>query len=100
MFAFRGNMRVKGDRLCPLVPGEGRIIVRRIIEPKKEGGLILPEQNKNEPYLAKILAVTGWIYTRRDCVIVPCYAGVKINYIDGNEYIILKEDEILCKIRR
>lgn len=94
-------MRLKGLRLCPLAAVNGRVIVKKIVEPQKEGILILPEQNKNEPYKAKVVSAICWSpYSNKDTVLVPHYAGVKVNYNDGNEYIILKEDEILCKIRR
>lgn len=79
-----------------LIPNKGRIIVQKIQEEKKEGSLILPDKPSNEPYWATITGIhddgcMGSGYK----VLIPAYAGTKINY-EGEEYIILKEDEVLC----
>lgn len=81
-----------------LIPNKGRIIVKKIQEEKKEGVLIMPDKPSNEPYWAIVLGLNqesyyGFGYK----VLIPAYAGTKIKYED-EEYIILKEEEVLCYI--
>lgn len=79
-----------------LIPNKGRIIVQKIQEEKKEGSLILPDKPSNEPITCRICSVQfESFFEERHLVIIPAYAGTKINY-EGEEYIILKEEEILC----
>jgi co-chaperonin GroES (HSP10) len=79
-----------------LIPNKGRIIVQKIEQDKKEGCLILPDKPSNEPITCRIVSVQfESFFEDRHLVVIPPYAGTKITY-EGEEYIILKEDEILC----
>lgn len=94
-------MRKKGQKNVPLIAVVGKIVLKKIEEPKKEGSLILPDTNKNEPYIAKVVSANTYgNYSTRDVVYVPYYAGVKVKHTDDQEYIIIKEEEILCKVRK
>lgn len=79
-----------------LIPNKGRVIVKKIIEEKKEGSLILPDIKPNMPYWAEVTyGRIGENFTRGTKVLVPAYAGAHINH-EGEDLIILKEEEILC----
>jgi len=82
-----------------LIPNKGRIIVKKIVEEKKEGILIMPDKPSNEPYWAEIAVgrpIDMFPYGTK--VLIPAYAGTKINY-ECEEYIILKEEDVLCYIQ-
>lgn len=82
-----------------LIPNKGRIIVKKIVEEKKEGILIMPDKPSNEPYWADLFALNREApFPLGAKVLVPAYAGTKINY-EGEEYIILKEEDVLCYIQ-
>jgi len=82
-----------------LIPNKGRIIVKKIVEEKKEGILIMPDKPSNEPYWAMVVGLheESCSYGSGYKVLIPAYAGTKINY-EGEEYIILKEEDVLCYI--
>jgi len=87
-------------------PLRDRVLVRRIEEEEqKVGGIIVPDTAKEKPQQAEVVAVgTGRILedgTRvplalkaGDKVLVGKWSGTDV-VIDGQEYLILKEDEIL-----
>jgi len=88
-------------------PLNDRILVRRLqSEEKSKGGIILPETAKEKPYEAIVLAVgTG----RRlpdgtlrplevkegDRCLFGRYSGDEVKF-DGDEYLILREDDVLA----
>ena len=88
------------------VPLHDRILVRRIEEQETtRGGLIIPDTAKDKPQEGAVLAV-GKGKIKEDGKVLPLcvrpgdrilfgkYAGTEIN-IDGEEYLILREDEVL-----
>jgi chaperonin GroES len=87
-------------------PLRDRVLVRRIEEEEqKVGGIIVPDTAKEKPQQAEVVAVgTGRILddgTRvplalkaGDKVLVGKWSGTDV-VIDGEEYLILKEDEVL-----
>jgi chaperonin GroES len=87
-------------------PLRDRIMVRRIEEgEKKVGGIIIPDSAKEKPQQAEVMAVgNGRILEngtqvpltvkKGDKVLVGKWSGTDIK-IDGEEYLILKEDEVL-----
>lgn len=88
------------------VPLHDRILVRRIEEQEKtRGGIIIPDTAKDKPQEGEVLAV-GKGKVIEDGKVLPLevkpghhilfgkYAGNEIN-IEGNEYLIMREDEVL-----
>jgi len=87
-------------------PLQDRVIVRRIEEEEKsKGGIIIPDTAKEKPQEGKVVAV-GKGKVNDDGKIVPLdvkvndrilfgkYSGSEIN-IDGEEHLIMREDDIL-----
>ena len=86
---------------------------RVLVEPIKEdevakGGIIIPDSAKEKPEEGKIIAFgTGKIdengkvvpfnVKKGDIVLMPKYGGTEVK-IDGKEYQIMREDDILAVI--
>jgi chaperonin GroES len=88
-------------------PLHDRIIVQRIEEgEQKVGGIIIPDSAKEKPQQGKVKAV-GAGKTKDDGKRIPLdvkegdtilfgkYSGQEIK-IDGEEYLIMREDEVLA----
>lgn len=83
-----------------------RIVVKRIDEPETvKGGIIIPDSAKEKPQEAEVVAVgngkrgdDGKLIALEvkvgDRILFGKYSGNDIK-IDGEEYLILREDEIL-----
>ena len=92
-----------------LVPLEDRVIVKRLeAEDKTKGGIILPDTAKEKPQKGKIIAVgsgkmledgkkQSMSVKKGDKVIFTSYAGTEVQ-IDGEERLIMKEEDILAVI--
>jgi len=87
-------------------PLRDRILVRRLEETEqKVGGIIVPDTAKEKPQKAEVIAVgTGRVLDSGERVPLAVKAGDKVLVgkwsgtdikIDGEEYLILKEDEVL-----
>ena len=87
-------------------PLRDRVLVRRIEEKQaKVGGIIIPDTAKEKPTQAEVVAVgSGRVLENGQKVPLALKAGDKVLIgkwsgsevkIDGEEYLILKEDEIL-----
>jgi len=86
---------------------------RVLVEPIKEdevakGGIIIPDSAKEKPQEGKIIAIgTGKVdengkvvpfnVKKGDIVLMPKYGGTEVK-IDGKEYQIMREDDILAVI--
>jgi len=90
-------------------PLHDRIIVRRLEEgEQKVGGIIIPDTAKEKPQQGKVLAV-GNGKSNEDGKRIPLdvragnlilfgkYSGQEIK-LDGEEYLIMKEDDVLAVI--
>jgi chaperonin GroES len=89
-----------------LRPLHDRVLVKRLEEQEsKRGGLFIPDSAKEKPQQAEVVAVgSGKLLedgTRAapdvkagDKILFGKYSGSEIR-IDGDEYLILREDEIL-----
>lgn len=89
-----------------LRPLHDRIVVRRIEEAESmRGGLYIPDSAKEKPQQAEVIAVgSGKMLDNGDRVepdVKACdrilfgkYSGSEVR-IDGEDYLILREDEIL-----
>ena len=87
-------------------PLRDRVMVRRLEEKEqKVGGIIVPDTAKEKPQQAEVVAVgSGRVLENGttvpltlkagDRVLVGKWSGTDVK-IDGEDYLILKEDEIL-----
>jgi chaperonin GroES len=87
-------------------PLHDRVIVRRLDEEEKSaGGIIIPDTAKEKPVQGEVIAVgkgkileNGEVRSldvkKGDRVIFSKYAGTEIK-LDGHEYLMMREDDIL-----
>ncbi len=92
-------------------PLQDRVIVRRIEEEEKtKGGIIIPDTAKEKPMEGKIIAVgkgkvleDGKVHAldvkAGDRVLFGKYSGTEVK-IDGEEHLIMREDDILGVIEK
>lgn len=90
-------------------PLHDRIIVQRLDEgEQKIGGIIIPDSAKEKPMQGKVLAVGAGRMTDEgkripldvkpgNLILFGKYSGQEIK-LDGTEYLIVKEDEVLAVI--
>jgi len=89
-----------------LKPLHDRILVERVEEAEKtKGGIIIPDSAKEKPAEGKVIAV-GDGKTGDDGKLIPLqvkkgdrilfgkYSGTEVK-IDGDEYLIMREDDVL-----
>jgi chaperonin GroES len=88
-------------------PLHDRIIVQRIEEgEQKVGGIIIPDSAKEKPQQGKVIAVgSGKVkddgkripldVKDADTILFGKYSGQEIK-IDGDDYLIMREDEVLA----
>jgi chaperonin GroES len=87
-------------------PLHDRVVVKRIdAEEKSAGGIIIPDSAKEKPQQAEVKAVgSGKLLDSGERVAPEVKAGDRILFgkysgaeikLDGEEYLILREDEIL-----
>jgi chaperonin GroES len=88
-------------------PLRDRVLVKRI-EPQQEqriGGIIIPDTAKEKPQQARVIAVGNGRITDEgkvipldikpgEFVLIGKYSGTEIK-LDGEEYLIIREDEVL-----
>lgn len=92
-------------------PLQDRVIVKRIAEEEKtKGGIIIPDTAKEKPQEGRVVAV-GKGKVNEDGKIIPLdvkvndrilfgkYSGSEIN-IDGEEHLIMREEDILGVIEK
>src|SRR5436309_11600986 len=94
-----------------ITPLHDRVIVKRIEEGEQiRGGIIIPDSAKEKPQEGEVIAAGEGKYkedgTRQtldvkagDRVLFGKYSGSEIK-LDGEEYLIMREDEILGIISR
>jgi chaperonin GroES len=92
-------------------PLHDRIIIKRVQEEEKtKGGIIIPDTAKEKPIEGEVIAVgPGKVLddgtTRKlevkvgDRVLYGKYSGTEVK-IDGEERLIMREDDILCVVER
>ena len=92
-----------------LRPLGDRIIIELVeVEEKTASGLVLPDSAKEKPSQGKVVAVgTGRVLDNGtrvelevkegDTIIFSKYSGTEVKY-EGNEYLILKETDVLAVI--
>jgi chaperonin GroES len=101
----------KGEAKMKIRPLQDRIIVKRIEEEEKtKGGIIIPDTAKEKPMEGKVIAVgkgkvmeDGKLHPvdvkAGDRVLFGKYAGTEVK-IDGEEHLIMREDDILGVIEK
>jgi chaperonin GroES len=92
-------------------PLQDRVIVKRIEEEEKtKGGIIIPDTAKEKPMEGKVIAVgkgkvleDGKVHAldvkAGDRVLFGKYSGTEVK-IDGEEHLIMREDDILGVIEK
>jgi chaperonin GroES len=91
-----------------ITPLHDRVLVRRLEEKESvKGGIIIPDSAKEKPQEGEVIAVGSGRREKGelipldvkpgDRILFGKYSGNDIN-IDGEEYMIMKEDEILAKL--
>ena len=88
-------------------PLADRVLVKRLdeVEEQKVGGIIIPDTAKEKPQEAEIVAVgpgriedgerVGLEVSVGDKVLIGKYSGTEVK-IEGEEYLIMREDDILA----
>jgi len=91
-----------------LTPLHDRVLVKRIEEKETvKGGIIIPDSAKEKPQEGEVIAVGAGKREKGelipldvkpgDRVLFGKYGGTEIK-LDGEEYLILREEEILAKL--
>jgi len=92
-------------------PLHDRLIVKRLEEEEKtKGGIIIPDTVKEKPIEGKVIAVgTGRVkkdgtkipmeVKKGDQILFAKYAGTEVK-IDGEEHLMMKEDDVLAIMER
>ena len=87
-------------------PLQDRVIVKRVQEEEKtKGGIIIPDTAKEKPQQGKVIAVglgkkeknerVALDVKEGETILFGKYSGQDIK-IDGEEYLIMREDEVLA----
>ena len=89
-----------------IIPLGDRLLVKRIeAEEMTKGGIVLPDSAKEKPKEGKVVSVGKGKVTEGgkniplnvkegECVLFSSYAGTEVK-IDGEEYLILREEDVL-----
>ena len=92
-----------------VTPLHDRVLVKRLeAEETTKGGIIIPDTAKEKPQEAQVIAVGKGRGTEDgkvvpldvkigDKVLIGKFSGTEVN-IDGEEHVIVREEEILAKI--
>ncbi len=92
-----------------LVPLGDRVVLKQIeVEETTKSGIVLPGQSKEKPLQAEVVAVgpggivegkeVTMLVSEGDKVVYSKYAGTEIE-LDGEEYLIVKQNDILAVIK-
>ena len=88
-----------------------RILIKQLeAEEKTKGGIVIPDTVKEKPQEGKVIAVgegkvleSGKVQAPAvkagDKILYGKYSGTEINAKDGEEYIIIKEEDILAILK-
>ncbi len=92
-------------------PLQDRVLVKRVAEEEKtKGGIIIPDSAKEKPIEGKVIAAgPGKVgddgklrelgVKKGDLILFGKYAGTEVK-LDGEEHLILREDDILGVIEK
>ena len=88
-------------------PLHDRIVVKRLAEEQKSaGGILIPDNAQEKPQQGEVMAVGPGAYLdngevraltvkKGDRVLFGKYSGSEVK-IDGDEYVIMKEEDVLA----
>lgn len=83
-----------------------RVVIKRVeAEEKTKSGIVLPGQAKEQPQMAKVVAVGPGTSEDKmelkegDIVIFSKYAGTEIKF-EGEEYTIMSQKDILATVNK
>lgn len=82
----------------PIKPLADRVVaVREKAAPKTTSGIYLPDNAKEKPVLAKVVAVGPDVKSLKvnEVIIYKEYSTTELK-IDGTEYLIVKEEDVLA----
>jgi chaperonin GroES len=109
MINFSASLQRRRGMSMRIRPLHDRIIVKRTEEEEKtKGGIIIPDTAKEKPAEGKVIAV-GEGRIKKDGTKIPLdvkvgdrilfskYAGTEVK-IDGEEHLMMREDDILAVI--
>ena len=94
-----------------IVPLQDRVLVQPILEKEvQKGGIIIPDSAKEKPIEGRVKAVgegklnengsrTKLTVKVGDKVLYGKYAGTEIK-VDGDDYLLMREDDILGVIKK
>jgi co-chaperonin GroES (HSP10) len=97
--------------LKKLLPLADRVLVRRVVPSvKTAGGIIIPESSLPKNNEGEVLAIGPGIKTKSgetiavtvnvgDKVLLPEYGGLPVK-LDGEEFFLFRNDEILAKFSK
>jgi chaperonin GroES len=95
--------------MMKVTPLNDRIVVKRIEEEEKtKGGIIIPDAAKEKPVEGRVIAIGAGKMSEKgervapevkvgDKILFGKYSGTEIK-IDGDEHLIMREDDILAVI--
>jgi len=95
--------------MANIKPLDDRVVIEPMeAEQKTKGGIVLPETAKEKPIKGKIIAVgegkllengkrAELLVKIGDLVLYGKYAGTEVT-VDGKEYLIMRESDILAKV--
>ena len=93
-----------------LKPIGDKLLVKRLeAEEKTKGGIVLPDTAKEKPQEGKVIALgegrtveggkrVAFQVKKGDHVLFSSYAGTEVK-VEGKEYIIMSEDDVLAIIK-
>src|SRR6204780_2233859 len=103
-FSTGGNAQMAVN----ITPLHDRVLVRRLEEKETvKGGIIIPDSAKEKPQEGEVIAVGAGRIEKGELIPLDVKAGDRILFgkysgneikIDDEEFLILKEDEILAKL--
>jgi chaperonin GroES len=101
----------KADKALTLKPLDDRVVVQSLeAEEKTSGGILLPDTAKQKPQQGKVIAVgpgklsdtgtrTAVAVKVGDTVLFGKYSGSDVE-VNGTEYKIMREGDILAKVTK
>jgi len=91
-----------------ITPLHDRVLVRRLKEKETaKGGVIIPDTAKEKPHEGEVMAIGAGKIEKGHCIPLDVKVGDRILFgkytgndinIDDQEYLILREEEILVKV--
>jgi len=84
----------------PITPLADRVVaVREVAPTKTASGIYLPDAAKEKPVMAKVQAIGPDVKQVKigDKIIYKEYSTTELT-IDGNEYLIVKEEDVLATV--